>query len=251
MNKKVLTAGLIFLLTVNAAISFGQSLQLADSSGVLAEGATVSILRSPVASSEIPCVLFVKNLTNSPIDVGVFRTTLEVVNNTDNYFCWGACYPPFVDTGSISVTIPKSKWDSSFIAHYSYENPAGVFNQGTSKIRYTFYDTQNPATSVSVTVNYVCGTAGMNDPGRKELLSAPFPNPADLSASLAYELPPSALSATISVRNLLGVEVSNLSLEKGQSKTVLNTTGLPSGIYVYSLVIDGKVSFTRKLIVRH
>ena len=251
MKKTLRTVSVFFLLTFMAATTFGQTMQLADSAGVLKDSAEITILRVPVASSEIACTLFLKNLTSSSVDVGVFRTVISAVPNTDNYFCWGACYPPFVDTGSISVTVPKAKWDSTFIAHYSYENPTGVFNHGTSKIRYTFFDTQNPSNTVTVTVNYVVGTAGIPEANANRLISRPFPNPANSTASFTYEVPSSSVSASLSVRNLIGIEVKNIPLNTGSGKAVVNTADLPSGIYLYSLLINDRVSFTNKLVVRH
>ncbi len=232
-----------------SAVSFGQSLQLADSSGVLANGAEITILRNPMASSEIPCVLFVKNLTNGDLEVNCARTNLSVIPNTENYFCWGACYPPFVDTGSVYVNIQRGKWDSTFIAHYSYENPTGVFNKGTSRIQYTFYEASNISNSVSVIVNFVCGYTGIEEYSMSKILSAPYPNPVTTTAKFDYILPPSVTSASISIRNLLGTEMRNVKLEQASGKAIVNTSGLPAGLYVYYLVLNNKVTSSRKLVI--
>jgi hypothetical protein len=251
MKKNLLFLCLTAIITDLALTSSAQSIQVSDSSGVLQNGAEITILRNPVASSEITSELFVKNLTASSIDVNVIRTNKSEVSGTYNFFCWGACFPPSVDTGSVFVTIPKNHTDSTFSGHYTYENPSGVYNQGTTRVQYKFYNVLDMSDAVTVTINYVCGYEGLGEYAFSKILDAPYPNPANNSATFNYRLPASVYSASIIIRNLLGCEVQNVALENGNGEKVINTSGLPTGIYLYSLVIDNKVIASKKLIVKH
>jgi hypothetical protein len=251
MKRNVRWINTLLLLISISTLSFGQSIQLSDSSGILTNGAEVTILRNPVASQEIPCVFFVQNLTGGDIEINVARTNLSTVANTDNYFCWGACYPPFVDTGSVYVNIPKAKTDSTFIAHYTYENPLGVFNEGTSRVQYTFYNTADMTDAVTVVVNYVCGYASIEELADVRFLGKPYPNPADQGADIYYNIPLVSNGAEIVIRSISGIEVMRVGVGVGSGTAHIDVSKLPSGIYLYSLDFGNKIVFRSKLIVQH
>jgi hypothetical protein len=50
---------------------------------------------------------------------------------------------------------------------------------------------------------------------------------------------------------MLGIEVENMLLESRSNKKSINVSTYPSGIYFYTLVVDGKVIQSKKLIVKH
>jgi hypothetical protein len=69
--------------------------------------------------------------------------------------------------------------------------------------------------------------------------------------SFDYNLPSSANSAQLIIRNSLGVEVENSMLDNQSGKKSINVSNYSSGIYFYTLVVDGKTIQSKKIIVKH
>jgi hypothetical protein len=77
------------------------------------------------------------------------------------------------------------------------------------------------------------------------------PNPANSSTTIDYSLPAGAGAAFCQVYSLSGTTVATIDLpaRQGKSQVELNTSRLTSGMYIYALVVDGKVLDTKKLVV--
>lgn len=77
------------------------------------------------------------------------------------------------------------------------------------------------------------------------------PNPATNSTTIDYSLPAGASGAYCQVYSLNGATVATLSLPstQGRSQVQLNTGQLAAGMYIYALVVNGKVLDTKKLAV--
>ncbi|HET6254695.1 MAG TPA: T9SS type A sorting domain-containing protein [Puia sp.] len=77
------------------------------------------------------------------------------------------------------------------------------------------------------------------------------PNPANNSTIIDYSLPSGVGAATCQIYGLGGNIVTTISLPavQGKSQVQLNTSQLAQGMYIYALVVDGKVLDTKKLVV--
>lgn len=75
------------------------------------------------------------------------RTNVQMINGTQNYFCWGTCYSPPVNVspGNDHVVIPPS--DTCATPLLCYFKPLG--NTGDQIIRYSIFDTGANIDSVS------------------------------------------------------------------------------------------------------
>ncbi|MDO8640038.1 MAG: tail fiber domain-containing protein, partial [Nitrosarchaeum sp.] len=75
------------------------------------------------------------------------------------------------------------------------------------------------------------------------------PNPFGESTSISYYLPDAAANAEMVFYDMYGSEIHRLQLQnKGMAKVDLTTKDLASGIYSYSLIADGKVIDTMKMV---
>ena len=78
-----------------------------------------------------------------------------------------------------------------------------------------------------------------------------YPNPFNPSTIISYEIKVRD-NVSIKVFNILGMEIKTL-VDKihnsGKYKIEFNASNLASGIYYYSLIIDGKISDTKKMIL--
>ena len=88
-------------------------------------------------------------------------------------------------------------------------------------------------------------------PGAAEMepVLAIFPNPAHEVAQLHYRLPPGEAFAVLELYDPSGKKVSHRILPAYGNKAQLDVSGLPSGIYLYSLITADKTLATGKLAV--
>jgi hypothetical protein len=77
------------------------------------------------------------------------------------------------------------------------------------------------------------------------------PNPANTSTTIDYSLPSGVGGALCQVYSLDGKVVTSISLPaiSGKSQVLLTTSELASGMYIYALIVDGKVLDSKKLAV--
>jgi Secretion system C-terminal sorting domain len=78
-----------------------------------------------------------------------------------------------------------------------------------------------------------------------------YPNPANTSTTLSYSLPAGASTALVQVYSLDGKVVSSVVVPAtaGKSQVQLTTSQMAAGMYIYALVVDGKVLDSKKLAV--
>lgn len=82
-------------------------------------------------------------------------------------------------------------------------------------------------------------------------LSQNVPNPTKNGTNISYYLPKSSKTASIEIYNISGQLVRSLPLqEKGNGTVTISGSDLPSGTYVYKMMTDGKVTGSKKMIIR-
>jgi hypothetical protein len=84
--------------------------------------------------------------------------------------------------------------------------------------------------------------------GDKASLHQNTPNPATGSTRITYTLPAKTKQAQLVLTDGTGKMVKTVSLTSSGAVTI-DTTGLNSGVYNYSLVVDGDVVATKRLTV--
>jgi hypothetical protein len=82
-------------------------------------------------------------------------------------------------------------------------------------------------------------------------ISSIYPNPASAYASIDYQLFRDTDNAKIILCNVLGNVVGEYTLIRDAKRLHISTLELNSGVYFYTLSVDGKSLITRKLIIKH
>jgi hypothetical protein len=89
-----------------------------------------------------------------------------------------------------------------------------------------------------------------NLPSTSAYLEQNSPNPTGGATSIRYYIPESATSANLTLTNAKGQVVKTVSLNnRGRGQVNLNTQGLASGTYHYTLYVDGKQTATKWLVI--
>ena len=243
---------LLYLILLSAITISGlaQSLELSNSQGVIPPNAIIIQSGTP-DSSELITYLNVKNKGTGAINVVCRKTELTMLDSTVSMMCWaGQCWAPTVDVSPGSTPIEAGQTNTEFSGHYSAQTATYMFHTGESIVRWVFFNENNVNDSMSVTIKYRTFGLGVEDGNvQNASLTSAYPNPAGANASFSYSV--LSGSAAVVVRNVLGSTVLSESLSSGSGKFTINTANLADGIYFYSLVVDGKISQTKKLIVRH
>jgi hypothetical protein len=234
--------------TGSAYITTTDTLELYDTLGNKINNSTINVNGSNPSVDALVGFIWVKNTTNTMMsDVYVRRKINQEASGTENAFCFGVnCYPPWVNTSGVATTIGGGITDESFYADYY---PYG--NGGMTSITYEFFDsiTFGKRVSAKATIEFGISAVGIDE--NKMVFKGPFPNPASLHANLDYNLPTATNTAQLIISNTLGVIVETVNLEGRSGKNTLDVSGYASGIYFYSITVDGKVVQTKKLIVKH
>ncbi len=193
----------------------------------------------------------VKNNSANFITVKVKRTINSLAPSHVSNFCFGGvCYTSNVSVSTFSVDInPNSMADSTNGTLRADLNPAGV--DGVSEVTYCAYNVDNESDSVCITFHYNAGPIGINELlGGNKFLSNAFPNPADHSSVVAYNLS-YVRNAQIVISNMLGSALSKIQLFEKAGSVELPIGSLPEGVYYYTLMNDGKPVVSKRLMISH
>jgi len=230
-----------------ALLAYSQSLQLSDSTGPIANNAT--IVKYGLASAdpdyEIISYVFVKNTTSDSMSVKVKKVLLDTVQGTINTFCWGYCVTPEIFESPDPVVIHAGVIDSiNFSGHYY---PKGLL--GISTIRYVFFDSDNPSDTVCVNINFDTYPEGIDYLSNVTLSNA-YPNPANTTVNFPYSVLKNS-NAKLIIWNILGSVVKEVDITGNSGTLSLNTSELADGVYFYSLLVNGNSQATKKFVIRH
>jgi len=223
------------------------TLELYDTLGNKINNKIVVVSGSNPSVDALVGYIRVKNTTTTNLNhVFVRRVVNQEVANTTNSFCFGVqCYPPWVNESTAADTIKAGATDNSFYADYYPDGHGGL-----TSVTYEFFDNITFGTPVSAkaTIDFLISAAGFDE--NNLVFKGPYPNPSSQVAHFEYNIP-SVNSARLIIRNMLGVQLENQVIETGNGKKSIDVSGYASGIYFYSLIIDGKTVQSKKMVVRH
>jgi hypothetical protein len=237
---------LLSLLVIAALFSVAgaQSLELIYQGEVFPHGGTITMAGDPY-EDELIVHMVVKNIAGQPADVFCRKIEIDVIGGTSNYYCWNACFAPFIYLSPISINLQPGESTEEFSGHYQ-----PFVNAGITQMIYSFFDAANPNDSTYFYVNYFASSVGINETiSTSPKVSNAYPNPASTQVSFDYNMPSGVSSASINIHNLLGVKVKEVSLYGFSGKATIDLMDLKEGIYFYSIQIDNQVTETKRLII--
>jgi hypothetical protein len=243
MKKILLSFVFIFTLLVsaNAQLAFvtedGQALP--DTIGVWGDAG---------GDFELVFEAYLKNGTDQDLRIAAARETLSAIDGTENSFCWsGNCYSTMTDTSlaEYDMLIPAGQTSADvFSGHYTHNN-----KYGETMVKYTLFERGNVENNATIVVIFKYSLTGVGAGAEKNSVSDAYPNPATSMVNIDYNLS-NASSASVKIVNLMGSVVKSVNLSTGSNKTSIDVSDLTQGVYFYSVLVDGNVYKTRKLIVK-
>jgi len=242
--KKILLSVAVILVT--AFYANAQSYTLAMDGEVLGE--TITINPDSAGMTELAFEVIFNNTTATGANIRVIREEISMIEGASSYFCWGACYPPNVDTSGMTMFIPAggSSAEGDFSAHYEMGESTGI-----SVIKYTFVNLDNSDEFVSIVVSFDSSLSGVDENIlQKVALSDIYPNPATNFVNIDYSFPTEVTNADVRIVNILGSVVKEQNINTQNNTLQLDISNMKSGIYFYSVLINNEVYNTKRLIIR-
>ncbi len=183
----------------------------------------------------------VENTSAQSLEVKVIAQELSVVPGTLNYYCWERCYEPGVLLSPTSLTIGANQQVSNFYGDYV---PQG--QSGTSVMKYCFFNVANENDSVCGIIRFSANPVGVGElSGNSRIgISRAFPNPAVNDLSIDYNVGDGV--GRIDIYSMLGMKVKSVNLPNQQGRLQLSVAGLPAGMYLYRLLVNGQDVQTKR-----
>ena len=249
MKKSIFT--LLFLSAMGWVSA--QSLQFELNGHVFEQGEKV-LCTEATEWGEMLQDMQIHNLTGEAIDVIIEKEEADLVEGTQNYFCWGSCYTPsvFVSPRPVAVEAGATTAVGDLSFHHQIDPEMSCdptnFLVGTSIVRYYAYPFGNEDDRACVEVWFAYNAEGVVENVVCNFGHA-YPNPATSTVRFDYSLT-SADKASVSVYNLLGQEVMTQQINSLQGAVTLSVADLNEGIYFCNLFVNGQAVKTEKFVVK-
>jgi hypothetical protein len=208
-----------------------QSLHLTDQQGMpIAPDATIVQSGSPDHGTFFT-YLNVTNTSTFGLAVKCKKTEMQMLDSTTVFMCWaGVCYSAAVFTSTNSQPIGPGETYYDYKGTY-HQIAYNSYTPGESVVRWTFFDENNPADSVSVTVVYATwpvGTPEMIEKGSSLTIS---PNPAGDQISVVTKGWNNG-PVEVQIHDMTGTKVSSVQAEIFAGNIELSTRQLKNGVYI-------------------
>ncbi len=192
------------------------------------------------------------NVGDAEVNLRLTADVQSIVDGAEYRFCWGpSCYL----WGAVDYTSPDSEFwivniqpdaiDTSFYTDYRHNS-----NYGTSTIDYCWWDVDNPNDESCFTINWslLIDNVAANDQPTFELTGM-SPNPVVGTSAFQYQLGAASNNVQVVFYNLMGEKVRESRLAADNGVVFVQADDFEAGVYFYSLVVDGKVLSTKKMLV--
>lgn len=213
-------------------------------------GDTVTIWIDPLLVQAHEYDISVHNNTSNGMNIKIAREVINELTDLQFSFCWGtACFDPTVDTSANYQFVPANgqtgETENLLADFYPKEKI------GTAIVKYTAYNMDMTEAQATVVLKYWASPEAINEDVMKGgSISDVYPNPASNNVSFDYQLTSKVNSAKIKIFNVLGSTVKEADIVGKDGKLSVNVSDLENGVYFYSVIINGEIYTTKKLIVR-
>jgi hypothetical protein len=247
--KKLFT----IILILSFICGYGQSIKLFYNDAVVNSNDTVTI---NVTGSDDHYLDFV-NTSAQDINLMIKRTVISLLPGAETYFCFYDCLAetvnslpnpvPFIAGDTFSHKKAEND-DEYFYYFYAHYDPHG--QKGISLVKFDFMDNDNKNDVSSVIFKFNSNSSSIADNQTVSLSLNAYPNPVTSKVYVQYDLKNHASKARLLVSNLIGVTLKSIPLGSTANRMQIDLSDFSSGIYFYSLEINGKIAATKKLIVK-
>jgi hypothetical protein len=118
-------------------------------------------------------------------------------------------------------------------------------------VYYKLYDVSNTSDTTSVMMHYIYSGLGVEEAAKSNgTISNAFPNPTNSVVSFKYEISEYSSKGQIVIFDMLGKAIKTVPLTDKRGTAKIQVNDLNSGIYFYSIIVDGKAFSTKKFVIQ-
>jgi len=195
---------------------------------------------SGITSEDLSAGAHVRNISNTDRRVKVRSEVISIPEGGQTYFCWKECYTPAITDAPEYIEIPAGESVSNF---YGYYRPNDI--NGEAKVRFIFYNTNEPGDSVHLEISFAANAAAIAP--AKEIKLEAYPNPASNEVMISF-VKPGGQDAWLDLFNMLGNKIQSVKISGTDGTARIETSSLKSGIYFYALRGSGK---PQRITIKH
>lgn len=245
MKKFYLIFFLFLTLNLHSQITINIDGQTNDLSGQ-----TYTVIAPSNASFDIP--FLINNNTGVTHQWSIVRLRIDAPTGWTDALCWGHATDPFGGTCYSSTQMNTNPWTTPASALFDINdgehgkmkvsiNPDD-FVSGSAHYRYFISDGGHSySDSVDLVVDFTAGISQVKDPINVSII----PNPADEYIQISMT---GIDNASLKIVDVFGSAIMKENI--GSTKKI-NISDYSNGVYFLVFDVQGKKSFTRKVIVRH
>ena len=183
--------------------------------------------------------------SNEDVDLIAEVETIQPVEGTINMICLGQCYAPGITVTPVVHFVAGTPQD--FAMHYFCESIEEVAGQEQIMKYYLHEEGSTDVFVLNITFKY--SLENIDDYSSAEVFSNAYPMPACDVVNFDYNFS-SNVNAEIAIFNMMGQEVLRNEIGGMSGKASINVSDLADGVYFYSLIVNGVVEKSNKLIIR-
>lgn len=199
-----------------------------------------------VEDTTITVPLYITNTTGNAVDINVERSVTSNIGGSTNYFCWGVnCYDPATSVSANAQTIESGATDQTFKA-YLESSSEGVFTA-----TYTFQNANDIFDEIEVTITVNITPTGVAELSLDQKRVNVYPNPANEIVNLDYSSMSGLNNPNIVVYDIVGNLIYTDRVDPFVKLSTVELSRFEDGYYLVSLVDNGKVLDTHRLVVNH
>ncbi|NOR86871.1 MAG: T9SS type A sorting domain-containing protein [Bacteroidales bacterium] len=239
-----------FTIIFNGSPLVGPSLQMLTVDGVVLEnGTNIEVLVEDLDAFEtVSDEYFIRNNSTNDVSIRMRMEAVILVDSTEYSFCaLGNCFPPGINETTYDYRIDAGVTvggEGVFTGHYHAHG-----HEGTSLIRYTFYNVDDLNDTISFNITFNGGSGeGIADIRETVFLNA-FPNPSDGYLNIRYDIK-NMSHGQLLIYNAVGAQVYVEELNSSSTTLNFDLTSFPKGVYLYKIEYDQTQSKTYKLVLR-
>ncbi|MDR2979659.1 MAG: T9SS type A sorting domain-containing protein [Bacteroidales bacterium] len=241
--KKIFT--LLFLFSVTFA--FGQTLKIYYNGTQLNNGDTVYLAAISPGSDNI-YDFDIQNTSEDTVRLRFKKEEVRLLDGSVNSFCFYECL-----SGNETNVYPiaggqtLSRNNGSPYYFYTMYTPNG---NGTSIIKYSAINTQSFSDQTTFTAIYTSGT-GISQTKTEVTSFNAYPNPAETQVTIKYNMKGNSVGQmNLIIKNIMGQTILTKPVSGKSNAITVDVSGLPAGLYLYSLEADCAILLTKKLYVK-
>ena len=231
--------------TIITSIMLACSVLLMSQSLECVQGADIEKWEG-VEASTITIPLYITNTSGNEVDINVERSVASNIGGSTNYFCWGVnCYDPSTSVSANGQTIESGATDQTFKA-YLESASEGVFIA-----TYTFKNANDIFDELEVTITVNITPTGVAELSIDQNRANVYPNPANELVNLDYSAMIGLVNPNVVVYDIVGNLIYTDRVDPLVKLSRVELSRFEDGYYLISLVDNGKVLDTQRLVVNH